>query len=166
MTEELFPKRLTLAEKIDRLFKRGHPGGRGEYTYEEVAEGIKRMGLPTISASYLQELRTGKVDNPRIHHLESIAEFFGFTPRYFFDDQAFDEIDARLELFAAMRDNRVRQLALRLADLSPKSLRAMAQMIERARELEGLPAVEHPAGWDGVGWQAKSQDRRNGGDSG
>lgn len=130
---------LTLAEKLDRLFKTAHPRGRGEYSYEEVAEGIKQRGGTTISGSYLWELRTGQKDNPRKKHLEAIADFFGISPAYFFEDAIADRIAAQLELFAAMRDSDVRQLALRAADLSPETIRTIAQLVERARQLEGLP---------------------------
>lgn len=142
MAEESSTTRLTLAEKLDRLFKRAYPGGRGEYSYEEVAEGVNRRGGTTISATYLWELRTGKKDNPRKKHLEAIADFFGIPPRYFFDDDSTARIDAQLELFAAMREAGIRQLALRATDLSPETLHTIAQLIERARQLEGLPNGE------------------------
>lgn len=38
---------VTLAQKVDALF---HGSGR-EYTYAEVAEGIRRSGRPTISTT-------------------------------------------------------------------------------------------------------------------
>lgn len=134
----------TLAEKLDRLFKTAHPRGRGEYSYEEVADGIRRRGEATISASYLWELRTGQKDNPRKKHLEAVADFFGISPAYFFDDAIAERIDAQLELFAALRQANVRELALRVADLSPETIRTIAQLVERARELEGLDERETP----------------------
>jgi transcriptional regulator with XRE-family HTH domain len=139
MTDRRSARGSTLAEKLDRLFKSGHPSGRGEYTYEEVAAGIKQLGLPPISPSYLWELRTGKKDNPRMQHLESIAAFFGITPADFYNEEAFDRIEARLGLLAALRDAGVEQLALNAADLSPETLRTITQLVERARQLEGLP---------------------------
>ena len=84
-------------------------------------------------------LRKGLRDNPTKKHLEALAEFFGVSPVYFFDDAAAARIDAELELLAALRDAGVRQLALRAHGLSPASLTTLAHMIERVRELEGLP---------------------------
>lgn len=144
MAEESPARGGTLAEKLDRLFKTAHPRGRGEYSYEEVADGIRRRGEATISASYLWELRTGQKDNPRKKHLEVIADFFGISPAYFFDDAIAERIDAQLELFAALRQANVRELALRVADLSPETIRTIAQLVERARELEGLDERETP----------------------
>lgn len=133
----------TLAEKLDRLFRTMHPRGRGEYTHEEVADAIRRRSGPTISATYLWQLRRGLRDNPTMKHLEAIADFFGVSPAYFFDDEATARIEAELQLLAALRDSPVRHLALRAFGLSPESLAALSEMIERVRQLEGLPNGGH-----------------------
>ena len=130
--------RRTLAERVDHLFRTIHPGSRGEYTFEEVARNLKARGGPTVSATYLWQLRKGLRDNPTKRHLEALADFFGVPPAYFFDDAVSARIDAELDLLAAMRDASVRQIALRAAGLSPESLGAIAEMIERVRQLEGL----------------------------
>lgn len=130
---------LTLAEKLDLLFKTRRPEGHGEYTYEEVAEGIRQLGGPTIAVTQLWELRTGKKTNPRKSQLEALAKFFRVPVSYFFENDAETaRIHARLELLAAMRNSAVERIALRAADLSPETLRAIAQIIEQARHIEGL----------------------------
>ncbi len=130
---------LTLAQKIDQLFRTRHAAGR-EYTYEEVAEGIRNLGGPTIAATQLWELRTGKKTNPRKTQLEALAAFFRVPIGYFFeDDGETARIQAQLELLAAMRNSDVERIALRAADLSPESLRAITQIVEQARHIEGLP---------------------------
>src|SRR5438045_6041845 len=112
----------TLAAKIDRLFAAVHPRARGEYSHEEVAEAIRGRGGPTISATYVWQLRKGIRDNPTKKHLEALADFFGVAPAYFFDDAAAERIDAELNLLVAIRDAQVRQLALRASGLSTESL--------------------------------------------
>lgn len=139
MTDPSPPADKALAEKLDRLFRTVHPRGRSEYTYEEVAEAIRSLGGPTISATYLWQLRKGARDNPTKKHLEAIASFFGVPPSYFFEDETAARIEAELELLAALRDASVRQMALRAFGLSPESLGAIRDMIERVRQLEGLP---------------------------
>lgn len=129
----------TLAAKLNHLFRTVHPRDGGEYSFEEIAEALRVSGKPTISATYIWQLRKGIRDNPTKRHLEALAEFFGVPPAYFFDDAAAERIDAELALLTAIRDSSVRQLALRAAGLSPKSLNAITEMIERVRELEGLP---------------------------
>src|SRR5918912_4151596 len=118
---------MTLADKLDRLFKTVRPRDGGEFTFEEVAEGIRRRGGPTISATYIWQLRKGLRDNPTKRHLEALADFFGVSPAYFFDDAAAERIDAELALLAALRDAPVRRLALRASGLSPDSLVTIAQ---------------------------------------
>lgn len=131
------PERRSLAEKLDHLFATVHPV-KGEYTHEEVATAIREQGGPTISATYVWQLRKGLRDNPTKHHIEALAGFFGVPPAYFFDDEAARRVDAELELLVAMRDASVRQVALRAAGLSTESLEAITEMIQRVRRLEGL----------------------------
>ena len=132
------PPRRTLAEKIDHLFATVRPP-KGEYTHEEVANAIGDAGGPTISATYVWQLRKGLRDNPTKKHVEALAGFFGVPPAYFFDDDAAAQIDAELALLTALRDAEVRQVALRASGLSTESLHTIAEMIERVRRLEGLP---------------------------
>ncbi len=85
-----------LADKLDHLFRSVHPRGRGEYTYAEVAKAIEDRGGPTVSATYIWQLRKGRRDNPTKRHLEALADFFGVRPAYFFDDAEAERTDARL----------------------------------------------------------------------
>lgn len=145
MSESEGSRARTLAEKLDRLFRVVRPAGRGEYSFEEVATALARGGGPTISATYIWQLRKGLRDNPTKRHLEALARFFGVSAAYFFEDEAAEQIEAELELLAALRDASVRQVALRAAGLSPQSLHAIAEMIERVRQLEGIePDPERP----------------------
>jgi transcriptional regulator with XRE-family HTH domain len=128
----------TLAQKIDHLFATIHPKNRGPYSHEEVARGIREASGPTISASYIWQLRTGQRDNPTMRHLEALASFFGVSPSYFFNDETSERVAAELSLLASMRDNRVRSVALRASGLSAETLETIQGFIERARDLEGL----------------------------
>ncbi len=137
------PPQRSLAEKVDHLFKTVQsPRGR-EYTHEEVASALLEAGGPTISATYVWQLRKGIRDNPTKHHLEALANFFGVPPSYFFDEEASQQIDSELELLMAMRDTSVRNVALRATGLSEGSLEAIKKIIEQARQIEGL-ADEQP----------------------
>lgn len=136
------PASRTLAEKLDHLFGTVRPKGRGEYSFEEVSSSIRDRGGPTISASYIWQLRKGLRDNPTKRHLEALADFFGVPPSYFFDDDATAQIEAQLEVLAALRDASVRRMALRASGLSEESISAVAETIERLRHLEGLPGSD------------------------
>lgn len=133
-----------LAAKVNHLFRTVRPRTGGEYSFEEVAAAIRATGGPTISATYLWQLRKGQRDNPTKRHLEALAGFFGVPPAYFFDDAEAERIDAELALLDALRDTPVRQIALRASGLSTKSLETIAEMVDRVRELEGLPQPSTP----------------------
>lgn len=128
----------TLADKLDHLFATVRPA-EGEYTHEEVASAIRDSGGPTISATYVWQLRKGLRDNPTNHHMEALGEFFGVPAAYFFDDDPTGQFDAELAVLAALRDDDVRQLAQRADGLSPDSLRVVTGVAEQLRLLEGLP---------------------------
>jgi transcriptional regulator with XRE-family HTH domain len=136
-----------LADRLDHLFRTVHPRDRGPYTPAEVAEAInKAAGEKVISSTYVWQLRTGRRDNPTQRHLSALAAFFGVSPMYFFDDTeaARDAIPA--ELITALKDGGVREMALRAADLSDRSLQAIRDMIEAARAVEGISTADGPTG--------------------
>lgn len=135
-------RRRSLAEKLDYLFATVRPD-KGEFTHEQVASALREAGGPTISATYVWQLRKGLRDNPTKHHLEALADFFGVSPSYFFDEAAAEKIDAELALLTALRDTSVRAMALRASGLSAGSLEAIRAIIEQARRIEGLPDGEH-----------------------
>jgi hypothetical protein len=68
--------------------------------------------------------------------LEALASFFGVPVAYFFDDEIVSQLATQLSLLAALRDSSVRDIALRIAELSPDSLDAIRGMIEQVRQLE------------------------------
>jgi transcriptional regulator with XRE-family HTH domain len=125
-----------LAEKLERLFATVHPAGRGPYSNEEVAAAIQEQGGPSISGTYIWLLRKGQRDNPTKKHLEALASFFGVPVAYFFDEEIVSQLGPQLNLLAALRDSSVRDIALRMAELSPDSLDAIRGMIEQVRQLE------------------------------
>ncbi len=129
---------LTLAAKLDRLFQVVRPEPGREYSSAEVSAAVVEMGGPTISSTYVWQLRKGLRDNPTKSHIEALASFFGVSPAYFLDDEAAARVDAELELLTAIRDTSIRRIALRSAGLSADSLRTIADVIERVRVLEGL----------------------------
>lgn len=127
----------SLADLLNHLVDTVHPSGRGPYSNEEIATGVREQG-GEISATYVWQLRRGAKDNPTKRHLEALAAFFGVPVAYFFDSKAAAEVDAELETLRLMRDVQARKIGLRAVGLSDRSLRAVAEVLARVRELEGL----------------------------
>ncbi|GGW46347.1 helix-turn-helix domain-containing protein [Streptomyces caelestis] len=128
----------TFADRLNHLFHTVAPAGRGPYSTDEVARVISATGV-SISSSYIWLLRNGQRNNPTLRHIGALAKFFGVPPAYFFDDRVAEEVDAELEFLVSLRDVGVQRIALRAAGLSPESLQSISDIIERIRDLEGLP---------------------------
>ena len=86
--------------------------------------------------------RTGKRDKPSHDRVVALAEFFGVSQDYFSDDDVAARTDAQLAEVAILRDRGVKGLALRAEGLSPKTIQSFIAMMDNAREMEGLPAVD------------------------
>jgi transcriptional regulator with XRE-family HTH domain len=138
---KLSSQRDSLADKLNRLFDAVHPAGRGTpYSNKEVAGAIRASG-GSISDVYIWQLRTGRRDNPTRDHLAALANFFGVSPAYFFDEHAARQADADLDTRGRLRRMRPEQVSLRsvLASqgLSPESQKLIQQLVDRCLELEG-----------------------------
>ncbi|MYW03332.1 Secondary metabolite protein [Streptomyces sp. SID3343] len=132
---------MTLAAKLDRLFASVRRPDGGAYSNGEVARGIKEQAGPegaTVSASLVQQLRTGVQTNPTLKTIDALARFFNVEPVYFFDDAAAERIAAERDAWSRMRENDVHRLVFRADGLSADSLRMVSAVIEQARRLEGL----------------------------
>jgi transcriptional regulator with XRE-family HTH domain len=133
----------TLAAKLEALIQE-HYGGRGAKVpgTAAIAKEIReRTGL-RISTGTLHKLRTGQSEVPTGPRLEALAAFFGRPMAFFLDREA---SNADMDLAVALREKGVRAIALRSADLSEKSRKAILDMIDRVREIERAdsPIGEH-----------------------
>ena len=132
-----------LADRLDYLFRTVYPKDRGPYTPAEVAEAINAAaGERVISSTYVWQLRTGRRDNPTQKHLSALATFFSVSPMYFFGHAEADRGAVPPELVAALKNDDVRDMALRAVGLSDRSLRAIRDMIENARAVEGMASED------------------------
>ncbi|MEU5655072.1 helix-turn-helix domain-containing protein [Streptomyces sp. NPDC047737] len=128
----------TFAELLDYLFRTVHPKGSNPYTYAEVSQGIRDTSGVAISASAIQQLRTGTNTNPKMQTIRALAGFFGVSPGYFFDEAEAERQRAEIQVVAAMLDQGVRRVALRANGLSASSLNMLNTVIDQARRLEGM----------------------------
>jgi transcriptional regulator with XRE-family HTH domain len=135
----------TFAERLNYLFDTVLAPNQRAYSNEDVAAAISGSDSgATISATYIWMLRKGQRDNPTLKHVEALARFFDVPPAYFFDDDVAATVASRLRLLDAMRNLGVERVALRAAGLSARSLSSLVEVIDRIRELEGLPKEPDP----------------------
>ncbi|GAA2678771.1 MULTISPECIES: XRE family transcriptional regulator [Actinosynnema] len=132
----------TLAQTIDKLFKTiKRPDGR-EHSMEAVAKACtawlrERDQGKSFSKEYMRQLRSGAANNPTKNHLEALAAFFDVAPAIFLDSESSRQIQADLELVAAVRDTGVQAVALRALSLSPAN---RAQILEIMRTMQAKQA--------------------------
>jgi transcriptional regulator with XRE-family HTH domain len=77
---------VTIAERLERLFaETAGPHGR-PVTLQEIIQRMEQRGISSMSLSYLQQLRKGEAQNPRLQHLRALADAFGVPVSYFLED--------------------------------------------------------------------------------
>ncbi|EFG77250.1 hypothetical protein HMPREF0591_2833 [Mycobacterium parascrofulaceum ATCC BAA-614] len=129
----------TFAARLNRLFDTVYPPGRGPHTSAEVIAALKAEGI-TMSAPYLSQLRSGNRTNPSSATMAALANFFRIKPAYFTDDEYYEKLDQELSFLTTLRDDGVRRLALRAAELSPEAQQDVLQRVNELRRAEHLDA--------------------------
>lgn len=131
---------MTIAQRLEHLFAQtAGPGGR-PITLQEIVDRINEGGIATISLSYLQQLRTGKAQNPRLQHLQALADAFSVPLGYFIEDEnATNAAERGLT-------PQERTLALRVHGLSDDALASIRAIVELARKSEQLDDLPAPPG--------------------
>ncbi|MFI6051137.1 hypothetical protein ACIBCO_13745 [Streptomyces violascens] len=135
-----------LDQRLNDLIAALYPDERKRPGYAKLAAEIRQTTGGAISGTYLWELATGKKRNVTLEQLDVLAEFFGVPPEYFLNEEVAYRVNAQLKLATALRDARVRNLALRADGLSTESLDALLAMVGEARKLQQLsPVVDEDA---------------------
>ncbi len=133
-----------IARRLNRLFEVFHKPNEPPLSNAAAAAAITEKTGVSISAAYIWQLRTGKATNPSLGHLKALAEFFGIEPSYLLDDDVDPKIESQLELLQLLRDEGVRDLALRASGLTPGAIDSIRAMVDHVRKLEKLPPVISP----------------------
>nr|WP_157529370.1 helix-turn-helix domain-containing protein [Kibdelosporangium sp. MJ126-NF4]CEL23163.1 FIG01129240: hypothetical protein [Kibdelosporangium sp. MJ126-NF4]CTQ90301.1 FIG01129240: hypothetical protein [Kibdelosporangium sp. MJ126-NF4] len=135
-------ERPTLASRLDDLFKMVRPQGRRWTNADVVAELKKVAPSLKVGAVYLSQLRTGKRTNPSHELLAALANFFGVSVAYFFDEQLAESVRTELAAVETMRQAGVRAVAMRAAGMREENLKAIMAIMDQYRQMQGLPPVE------------------------
>ncbi|GAB7192810.1 helix-turn-helix transcriptional regulator [Kineococcus sp. NUM-3379] len=130
---------VTLADRLNALFKERHPEGRGPYSTEEIAD-ITAANGEAVSSAYIWHLRRGARDNPSLPKLAALARAFGVGIGYFFTTVAPREMHMDEALRRAMENTAVADIALRSSELSPEAQETIKILIERLHGIEQPPA--------------------------
>lgn len=91
----------------------------GPLSYKTIAAGITELGGPQVSAAYLQQLATGRRDNPKISYVQVFAEYFNVPVSYFFDNPE-----------ATRTDSDARVMAMRAESLSDEGRQQVMGLLD------------------------------------
>ncbi|MFD0266117.1 hypothetical protein ACFVGY_05895 [Streptomyces sp. NPDC127106] len=138
-----------LDRRINELIAVLYPDERTRPGYTRLAKEIRDATGGTISGTYLWELATGKKRNITLAQLDVLAEFFGVPLEYFLNDEVYERVNSQMELAVALRNAKIRSIALRANGLPAASLDALLTMVTEARKLQNLqdgqPPEERPS---------------------
>lgn len=123
-----------LAAKLQRLFNSiPQPDGQGWFTNEAMARELAGRGVP-VTVQHLSNLRTGRRDNPSARLLAGIADIFGVSLSYFFDDDEERRVARDIETLGQLR--RMGGLRLR-GDMDADGLLQLIAAIRKIDDIEG-----------------------------
>lgn len=140
-----------LAQRLNYLFANMHPPG-APYTNGHVAEEISQgeeYGDVSLTEQYLSMLRNGKRANPSPDVLRALAKFFAVPVGYLMGDLSASQaarVEEEVRFLVAMRDQRVRAIALRSVGLPPEVQDSLTTIISQFRQQMNLPSDPPDAG--------------------
>ena len=131
-----------IAERLQYLFENKRKPDGKKYSYREAIRAIEEAGGASISVGYLSQLVNGVRTNPMMDAIQGLAKFFGVPLSYFDEHEDTEETNEQLKLVAALQHAGVQDVAMRTVGLPPESVKLVLSMIDRVREVEGLPPAE------------------------
>jgi transcriptional regulator with XRE-family HTH domain len=131
-----------LAQRLQYLFEHKlKPNGK-RYSYRNVLTEIEAAGGPSMSIGYLSQLVTGVRTNPMMDAVQALARFFEVPLNYFDAHEDTAETNARLKIVAALQHAGAEDVAMHVVGLPAESIALVLGMIDRVRQVEGLPPVD------------------------
>ncbi|EMF02501.1 helix-turn-helix transcriptional regulator [Streptomyces mobaraensis NBRC 13819 = DSM 40847] len=141
-----------LAGRLNYLFANMHPPGApytNAHVAEEISRGTEEYGGVTLTEQYLSMLRNGKRANPSPDVLRALAKFFAVPVGYLMGDLSAPQtarVEEEVRFLVAMRDQRVRAIALRSVGLPPEVQDSLTTIISQFRQQMNLPSDPPGAG--------------------
>ncbi|GGX30075.1 helix-turn-helix domain-containing protein [Streptomyces noursei] len=143
-----------LAERLNHLFAHMHPPGApytNAHVADEISQGAAEYGGVKVTEQYLSMLRNGRRTNPGPELLRALAKFFAVPVGYLLGDLSQPQaarVEEEVRFLAAMRDQRVRAIALRSVGLPPEVQDSLTTIISQFRQQMNLPDGPSEQGGD------------------
>lgn len=124
-----------LQDRLNRIVATIHPPDRGPYTDEEIVNGIREAGGPSMSVAYLNHLRRGRRDNPTKTTLEGIARFFRIPVGELFDDEYAHNTEEDRHILTLVRKAELEPLVEMASELPDETRASLARIVEDLHRL-------------------------------
>ncbi|WP_226358730.1 hypothetical protein [Pseudonocardia sp. ICBG601] len=123
----------SFAEKLRYLQAKTIQPDGSAWSAQAAVNAITATGA-AMSPAYFSEMRSGATANPSAKVIQSLADLFGVSPAFFFNDAAAVEQEtAQIELEVALREAHIEHVAAKASQLSPAQQaafnRALTQVV-------------------------------------
>lgn len=132
-------RRGSVPERLRYLFDTVHAPGRKPYSAAEVARWINSNG-GSISSVYILKILSGERTDPSPRYLKQLAQFFGVSPAFFWEDDPPALDGAAQHAKIVLRSDRVQKMMLKASQLSEASQDALSDIIDSLLRAEGKKA--------------------------
>lgn len=127
----------TLADRLNALVATVHPPDRGPFTDEEIVNGIREAGGPSMSVAYLNHLRRGRRDNPTKTTLEGLARFFRVPVGHLFDDEYGEVTETERQTLTIIRQAGLESLVEQIGALPTETRDSIDRIVADLHRLHG-----------------------------
>lgn len=116
-----------LSDRLNRLFDHVRRPDGTRHSNQSVADALTAAGTH-VTAPYLSQLRNGRKTNPAAGLLHALANFFGTSISYFFDEEP--------EADLSPLESHVAGVLARSHDLSPETRAQLEMLVEFIADLD------------------------------
>lgn len=128
---DIVVQRVTLADKVNRLFDVHRARDESEQSIDDVAASVSRILGRRVAPEEINALRVPTATDPDVTLLEGVVRHFSIPLEYLTTDgPRAGNLDRQLRLLAAARNAGVKRLALRRLNTDDASLQRLLDEIE------------------------------------
>jgi transcriptional regulator with XRE-family HTH domain len=137
----------TMSERLQYLLEtHRRPNGK-KWSIRQIVTNLNERGYTQINRQIVAGILNGDADDPRLSHLQALADFFAVPVAYFYEpDHPLAKEEALIS--EAMRDANIQRIVLEMAGLQKagraqvaKLYPVMLKLIEEVRSQEqGMPS--------------------------
>ncbi|TDC25423.1 hypothetical protein E1265_07140 [Streptomyces sp. 8K308] len=128
-----------MAEKLQWLRETKTPKGEQPPSYDMTARQITELTGISISGPYFWELVTGRTTNPKLHHLQALAQFFNVPVAYLAEPAAeVSSLESEMELLHALKSGEASGIGSQRSAGAAEECAALQSLLGKLQLLQSL----------------------------